>query len=515
MAAQTSAAGSSPVWSPERPTPMSLTTTEAPSAARARANARPMPRPAPVTTATRSSSSIERPPSLGTGGSGATSLTMARASPGPAGSGGAPVRRTGRVPSLPTVRRVVAMAGAGGADLLEETEDQAALRRLARDVAAREVGPRAAAHDESGEVPWAAVKALAAADLFGVTVGERWGGLGLGDVEAAIVLEEVARHDVSTAVCCQLAFNGPPRGIEHLGPPAMQDRWLPAVADGEAIISIGITEPDAGSAVQNMRAALVEDGPGRWRLNAYKNYSTLGDVAQGVLVWCRWPGGEGAKGIGAVIVPTDREGVSVTGRHKGMGIHAATEAELAFDGVEITADDILLAGNPSDTSAFKVLLSHLNHERCGNASMCVGAAQGALEHAVRYMNERVVGGRPLAELQGLQWKLADMAVRLEGARMLLARAVRLAGPHGTPPALETAMAKVAANLAAKRVCDEAIQLHGGYGYSREYPLERAYRDIRGLCFGAGTVEAQRNFIGLRVSAGARTGSPGWRDPLGN
>ncbi len=141
-----------------------------------------------------------------------------------------------------------------------------------------------------------------------------------------------------------------------------------------------------------MRAALVEDGPGRWRLNAYKNYSTLGDVAQGVLVWCRWPGGEGAKGIGAVIVPTDREGVSITGRHKGMGIHAATEAELAFDGVEITEDDILLAGNPADTSAFKVLLSHLNHERCGNAAMCVGAAQGALEHAVRYMNERVIGG---------------------------------------------------------------------------------------------------------------------------
>ena len=148
-----------------------------------------------------------------------------------------------------------------------------------------------------------------------------------------------------------------------------------------------------------------------------------------------------------------------------------------------------------------MLLSHLNHERCGNASMCVGAAQGALEHAVRYMNERVIGGRPLADLQGLQWKLADMAVQLEGARMLLARAVRLAGPGGTPPALETALAKTAANLAAKFVCDEAMQIHGGYGYSREYPLERAYRDIRGLCFGAGTVEAQKNYIGLRVARG--------------
>jgi alkylation response protein AidB-like acyl-CoA dehydrogenase len=403
------------------------------------------------------------------------------------------------------------MGDASGFDLLAETEDQSALRQLAREVALREVAPRASQGDESGEVPPEVRKALAGADLLGITIGERWGGMGLGDVEASIVLEEIARADVSSAICCQLNFNGPPRGIEHLGPEAMKERWLPAVARGDALLSIGITEPDAGSAVQDMRAALTEDGPNRWRLNAYKNYSTLGHVAQGVLVWCRWPGGEGAKGIGAVIVPTDREGVSVTGRHKGMGIHAATEAELAFDAVEITEDDILIAGEPGTTSAFKVLLGHLNHERCGNASMCLGAAQGALEHAVRYMSERVIGGRPLADLQGLQWKLADMAVQLEGARLLLGRAVRLAGDGGTPPPLETALAKAACNLAAKFVCDEAMQIHGGYGYSREYPLERAYRDIRGLCFGAGTVEAQRNFIGLRVAGGARTGSPGWRD----
>jgi alkylation response protein AidB-like acyl-CoA dehydrogenase len=403
------------------------------------------------------------------------------------------------------------MSGAGGVDLLAESEDQTALRLLAREVAQREVAPRASQGDETGEVPTEVRKALASADLLRITIGEQWGGLGLGDVEASIVLEEIARADVSSAICCQLVFNGPPRGIEHLGPEAMKERWLPAAADGDALVSIGITEPDAGSAVQDMRASLTEDGPGRWRLSAYKNYSTLGHVAQGVLVWCRWPGGVGAKGIGAVVVPTDREGVSVTGRHKGMGIHAATEAELAFDGVAITEDDILIAGEPGNTAAFKVLLGHLNHERCGNAAMCVGAAQGAFEHAVRYMSERVIGGRPLADLQGLQWKLADMAVQLEGARLLLGRAVRLAGDGGTPPPLETALAKAAANLAAKFVCDEAMQIHGGYGYSREYPLERAYRDIRGLCFGAGTVEAQRNFIGLRVAAGGRTGSPGWRD----
>src|SRR5215218_1531401 len=405
------------------------------------------------------------------------------------------------------------MAGAAGSDPLAETEDQAALRELALDVAAREVAPRAHHGDETGDVPTEAIKAMAAADLFRVTIGEQWGGLGYGDVEASIVLEEIARADVSTAICLQLSYNGPSRGIEHLGSDALKDRWLPLVAEGEALMSIGITEPDAGSAVQNMRTALKDDGPGRWRLDGYKNYSTLGHAAAGVLVWARWPGGSGAKGIGAVIVPMDRDGVSITGRHEGMGIHAATEAEIAFDDVEVTEDDVLIAGNPGDTEAFKVLLGHLNHERCGNASMCVGAAQGALEHAVRYMNEREVGGRPIAELQGLQWKLADMAVQLEGARMLLGRAVRLAGPGGTPPALETAIAKTAANLAAKFVCDEAIQIHGGYGYSREYPVERAYRDIRGLCIGAGTVEAQRNYIGGAISKGRTTTSAGWVDAL--
>jgi alkylation response protein AidB-like acyl-CoA dehydrogenase len=232
-------------------------------------------------------------------------------------------------------------------------------------------------------------------------------------------------------------------------------------------------------------------------------------VAQGILVWCRWPDGDGAKGIGAVVVEMDRPGVSIAGVHRSMGVHASTEAEVAFDDVRIGPDDVLIAGDPDDTEAFKVLLAHLNHERCGNASMCVGAAQGALEHAVRYVNERVIGGAPLAERQGLQWKLADMAIELEAARLLLRRAVHLAGPGGTPPPLETAMAKTAANRAARHVCDEAMQLLGGYGYSREYPLERAYRDVRGLCVGAGTIEAQLNYVGGNVARGRTTSSPAW------
>ncbi|MFO7591801.1 MAG: acyl-CoA dehydrogenase family protein [Acidimicrobiia bacterium] len=412
------------------------------------------------------------------------------------------------------------MAGDQGTDPFAETQDpfaetgdQEALRSLARGVAERELAPNARHWDETEEFPQGSWDAIRKAELFGITVDERYGGMGMGDVEAAIVLEELARVDVSSAILAQLTFNGPPRAIQHLGSDAMKDRWLPMAASGEALFCIGISETEAGSAVTHMRARLTPDGDG-YRLDGYKNYVTGGHKARCCLVWCRFPGSEGAKGIGAVVVDLESDGVTVAGTHVKMGLRGTSEAELAFDGVRIEPGDVLVEGDASSSAQFKTLISHINHERCGNAAMCVGAAQGALEYAVRYMNERTIGGRPIAELQGLQWKVADMATQLEGARMLLNRAVRLAGPRGTPPPLETALAKTAANLAAKFVCDEAIQLLGGYGYSREYPVERAYRDIRGLCIGAGTVEIQRNFIGSQVLRGATSVSSGWRNPLG-
>ncbi|MEZ5169320.1 MAG: acyl-CoA dehydrogenase family protein [Acidimicrobiia bacterium] len=397
---------------------------------------------------------------------------------------------------------------ADGADPFAETDDQQTLRDLARGVAERELAPRARHWDETEEFPEASWEALRSADLFGITVGEEYGGSGLGDVESSIVLEELARVDVSSAILTQLTFNGPPRAIEHLGSDDLKQRWLPLAASGEGLFCIGISETEAGSAVNHMRSRLVPDGDG-FRLEGYKNYVTGGHKACACLVWCRFPGSEGTRGIGAVVVDLTSEGVSVAGTHDKMGLRGTSEAELAFDGVRVDPGDILLPGDPGSSESFKTLIGHINHERCGNAAMCVGAAAGSLEYAVRYMNERTVGDRNLASFQGLQWKIADMTTRLEGARMLLGRAVRLAGPGGTPPALETAIAKTAANEAARFVCDEAIQLLGGYGYSREYPVERAYRDIRGLLIGAGTVEIQKNFIGGQVLRGATTTSPGW------
>jgi alkylation response protein AidB-like acyl-CoA dehydrogenase len=403
------------------------------------------------------------------------------------------------------------MAHAAGTDPFQETEDQQALRELARDVAQRELLPFARQWDEEEEFPQRSFDALAKAELLGITVAEQYGGSGLADVEAAIVLEELARADVSSAILAQLIYNGPPRAIQHLGSDAMRQRWLPMAAAGEALFCIGISETEAGSAVNHMRARLTPDGDG-FRLEAYKNYVTGGHKSRCCLVWCRFPDSEPGttKGIGAVVVDLEAPGVTIAGTHVKMGLRGTSEAELAFDGVRVERDDVLVWGDAARSDGFKTLIAHINHERCGNAAMCVGAAQGALEYAIGYMRERTVGSRPIADLQGLQWKIADMATQIEGARLLLQRAVRLAGPDGTPPPLETAMAKTAANLAAKFVCDEAIQLLGGYGFSREYPVERVYRDIRGLCIGAGTVEIQRNFIGTSVLKGATPASDGWK-----
>ena len=388
------------------------------------------------------------------------------------------------------------------------------MRKLARDVAERELAPRASHWDETEEFAEDSLQALRKADLFTVTIAEMYGGMGMGDIEAAIVLEELARADVASAILCQLVFNGPPRAIEHLGNEGLKQKWLPQAAEGE-LFCIGITEPDAGSAATQMRAKLTEDGDG-YRLEAYKNYVTGGHKSVACLVWCRFPGSEPGtgKGIGAVVVDLSADGVSVAGTHKKMGLRGCTEAELAFDGVRIEKSDVLVPGDAADNSGLKTLLAHINHERCGNAAMCIGAGVGAIEHAIAYMNDRTAGTKKLADFQGLQWKIADCAVELEGARLLLERALVMAGPHGTPPPLESAMAKVACNLAAKRACDEAIQLLGGYGYSREYPVERAYRDIRGLCIGAGTVEIQRNFIGTALLGGKAPAGEIWKQAHG-
>ena len=371
------------------------------------------------------------------------------------------------------------------------TDTQEALRAQAQTLAEREFRPRAQRWDENEEFPEENWKVLADSGLCGLTVPEQYGGLGQTDFEGALVLEEIARHCLTTAVLLQLFLNGPPRGIAAQGDEEQKQRYLPRVATGEMLIGIGMSEPDAGSAALEMRAKVVE-GDGGWRLDAYKNFVTAGHHARAYFVVTRVPE-RGDRAIGAVMVPRDASGVTVTKIHEKMGLRGMAEAEVAFDNVLVPEEDVLLPGEP-DGSTFKHVIGEFNHERCGNAAMCVGVAAGALDEALRYAQERTIGKQRLVEIQAIGFKLAEMATKVDAARLMMWRAARSASGGHPPDAFLTAKAKWFANVVAQEVANEAIQVLGGYGYSREFPVERMFRDVRGLAIGAGTIEIQKNLI---------------------
>jgi alkylation response protein AidB-like acyl-CoA dehydrogenase len=378
---------------------------------------------------------------------------------------------------------------------LSLTDDQIRLRRATRELAEKEFRPRAQRWDENEEWPAENLEILARQGLTGLTVPEKYGGLGLGDMESALVLEQIGRVCLSTAVVCQLFLNGPPRAIAAFGSEDLKERYLPRVASGECLIGIGMTEPDAGSDAMAMRSKLrrADDG---WRLEGYKNMVTGGHKAGAYFVVTRFPAEDTTKTLGAVMVPAGTPGVTVSKVHKKMGLRGAAEAEIAFDDAPVADEDVLLEGDPQGR-AMRTILAQFNHERLGNSSMCVGVASGALDESIRYAQERKVGGRRLIEVQAIQHKLAEMATKVDAARLMVWRAAAsgevINGIHEPSP-LFVAKAKWYANVVAQEVANEAIQIHGGYGYTREFPVERMFRDVRGLAIGAGTIEVQKNLI---------------------
>jgi alkylation response protein AidB-like acyl-CoA dehydrogenase len=375
------------------------------------------------------------------------------------------------------------------------TDEQRSLRLATRELADKEFRPRAARWDENEEFPSENLEILARQGLVGLCVPEKYGGLGLGDLESALVLEQIARACLSTAVVCQLFLNGPPRAIAGFGSEDLKERYLPRIAAGECLVGIGMTEPDAGSAAMEMRAKLRRTDDG-WRLDAYKNMVTGGHKAQAFFVVTRFPADDPSRALGAVMVPADAPGVTVSKVHKKMGLRGAAEAEIAFDDTPVADEDVLLEGDP-EGRAIRTILAQFNHERLGNSAMCVGVASGALDESIRYAQERMVGGKRLIEIQAIQHKLAEMATKVDAARLMVWRAAAsgevINGIHEPSP-IFVAKAKWYANVIAQEVANEAIQIHGGYGYTREFPVERMFRDVRGLAIGAGTVEVQKNLI---------------------
>ena len=372
------------------------------------------------------------------------------------------------------------------------------LRQRAAELADGPLPKLARRWDENEEFPEESYRILGEAGLLGLTVPEQYGGAGLGVQEACVVLEEVARGCLASAMALQMNLNGPPKAIANLGTDAQKEKYLPGVADGSRFFSIAMTEPQAGSDGMSLEAALTPEDDG-YRLSGTKCYITGGARADNYLVFCRLAGTSGSRGIGAVIVARGQDGFGEPEVEGKMGGRGVAETTLRFDGVHVDPADAVIVPDADSKRGAEILLTQFNPERCGNAAMSIGVARAAYEAALVATATREQFGRPIIEFQGLQWMIADMAVDIEASKGLLAAATASQDDHGFPRTRETAMAKLHANEMCRRVTDASLQLHGHRGYSTEHAVERHFRDARGLSIGGGTTEILRNMIASTVT----------------
>jgi alkylation response protein AidB-like acyl-CoA dehydrogenase len=366
------------------------------------------------------------------------------------------------------------------------TAEQEAVRERARVLADREFRDRAARWDEREEYPWENVKQLVDAGLMGMAIPAAYGGQGRPLLDVVLVIEQVARVCGVTGRLLVDSNLGPVGAIAHHGTDAQKRKYLPRVVRGDKP-AIAITEPDAGSAASDLTTRAERDGDA-WVLTGTKRWITGAGVSRTYVVFCRFDGIPGAAGIGALIVDADAPGLTVTRRERAMGMRGIPEGEVVFDRCRVPAEDLLLPAG-----GFKRLMSAYNGQRLGAATVALGIAQGALEAAVRHAGEREQFGRPIGHFQGLRWMVADMALQVEAARQIVYRAAANAG-HGLPDMIEAAMAKILASEAAMRVTNDALQIFGASGYSRDLPLERMVRDARMFTIGGGTVQMMRNLV---------------------
>jgi alkylation response protein AidB-like acyl-CoA dehydrogenase len=362
-------------------------------------------------------------------------------------------------------------------------ETQRLLRRTARDLARGELTGDAFTWE--GEFPWENARKLADAGLLGIALSEVHGGGGLTPLEVLIVSEEVGRVCPDSAHIVSKSSMGAPRAVDVLGTDFLREKYLPAVCAGESVMSIAISESEAGSAAAEMTTR-AEDRGGDVVVDGSKLWVTQGDVADAFLVYVRFP-----EGIGAVVVDRDTPGLSEGERYSNMG--GESQSELLFDGCRIPEEQVLVRGD----DAFKTLLKTFNVERCHNAMICVTMARNALERTIDYVQEREQFGQPIGDFQAVRHKLADMAIDVETARLAVLYAAATAdqgGEDSLAVRTQTSIAKVYANEVGERVLSEALQLHGANGYMRGHPVEYMYRRVRGWKIAGGTVEIHRNGI---------------------
>ncbi|HEX2685488.1 MAG TPA: acyl-CoA dehydrogenase family protein [Kofleriaceae bacterium] len=370
----------------------------------------------------------------------------------------------------------------------EPTEDQLLIQRTARDIAVRVLAPRAAARDLSGEFPVAELAELGRLGLLGIAVPEQLGGGGAGAVAYSLAMQELARGDASVAVATSVS-NMVAELIATRGSPALAQAWVPRLVTGELVVgAFVLSEPDAGSDPAAMRTMATRTAAG-WRLSGTKQWITSGDHAGCLVVWAVTDPGAGHKGITAFVVPGKAPGLTVTRLEDKLGLRGSSTAQLVFDGVEV-GDDAVLG---SVGGGFALSMIALDGGRIGIASQAIGIARGALEAAIRYAGERRTFGEPIIKHQAIGAMLADAATWLDAAALMTLRAAQLK-EAGQPFSQQAAMAKLFATEQAWKICDIALQVHGGYGYVRDFPVERALRDVRVTRIYEGTSEIQRLVI---------------------
>ncbi len=373
-------------------------------------------------------------------------------------------------------------------------DDQRMIRDTLRDFARERLAPNAAQWDKDSTFPAEALQELAGLGVWGMVVPEEWGGPGLDYVSLAIAIEEIAAGDGATSTVISVQNSLVCGILARYANDAQKERWLRGAACGELLGCFCLTEPHVGSDAAAIKTRAVKDGD-FWVLNGVKQFITSGKHAKIAIVLAVTDPAAGRKGISCFCVPTDAPGYVVARLEDKLGQHASDTAQILFEDCRIPADCLL--GNEGD--GYKIALSNLEAGRIGIAAQSVGMARSALEAAVAYAKEREAFGKPIVEHQAVAFRLADMATQIEVARQMVWHAASLRSV-GEPCLKEASMAKLFASEMAEKVCSDAIQIHGGYGYVADFPVERIYRDVRVCQIYEGASDIQRLVIARAVTA---------------
>ncbi|TVR21204.1 MAG: acyl-CoA dehydrogenase [Anaerolineaceae bacterium] len=380
----------------------------------------------------------------------------------------------------------------------ELNQEQTMFQRVVRDFCEAELKPHAAEVDEVGDMHWPAIKKMADLGLLSLQVPEQYGGAELDTLSASIAVEEIGRVCGSTGLSIS-AHNGLGCGpIVRWGSDAQKLAYLPQLIGGDVLGALALTEPHAGSDLLNGATTTATRDGDEWVINGQKAWITNASVAPVISVLCRTDKEAGSRGFSMILVKPDTAGVTVHPREKKMGLKGSPTHMITFENARVPLENLL----GDEGSGFYQTMQTLDSGRISIGALSVGIAQGAFEEMVKYALERHAFGEPIANKQAIQWKIADAEMELEAARTLVYKASVLKD-SGRDYTRMAAIAKLKASEVAEKVCFDAVQIHGSYGYSREYPVERMYRDQRLMTIGEGTSEIQRLVIARGVIKAAR------------